>query len=76
MPTGIVVIDNYDSFTYNLVQYLGELGVAPQVFRNDAVTIEQIRALSPAGGGISPGPGRPPQAGISKAVLSKASLFL
>ncbi|HMS47023.1 anthranilate synthase component II [Candidatus Microthrix sp.] len=68
-PTGIVVIDNYDSFTYNLVQYLGELGVAPQVFRNDAVTIEQIRALSPAGVVISPGPGRPPQAGISKAVF-------
>ena len=64
-----MVIDNYDSFTYNLVQYLGELGVEPLVFRNDAVTIEQIRALNPDGVVISPGPGRPPQAGISMDVF-------
>ena len=44
----ILVIDNYDSFTYNLVQYLGELGEAPEVRRNDAVTVDEIRALAPA----------------------------
>ncbi len=67
----ILVIDNYDSFTYNLVQYLGELGaefpVASdiQVYRNDQITIEQVRQLHPAGVVISPGPGRPDDAGIS-----------
>ncbi len=67
----ILVIDNYDSFTYNLVQYLGELGaefpVAAdiQVYRNDQITIEQVRQLHPAGVVISPGPGRPEDAGIS-----------
>ncbi|WP_250123385.1 aminodeoxychorismate/anthranilate synthase component II [Chroococcidiopsis sp. CCMEE 29] len=67
----IIVIDNYDSFTYNLVQYLGELGaefpVAAeiQVYRNDQISLEQIRQLQPAGVVISPGPGRPEDAGIS-----------
>lgn len=67
----ILVIDNYDSFTYNLVQYLGELGInLPvaadiQVYRNDQITLDQIRALDPDGIVISPGPGRPEDAGIS-----------
>ena len=67
----ILVIDNYDSFTYNLVQYLGELGsefpVASevQVYRNDQISLEQIRQLAPDGIVISPGPGRPEDAGIS-----------
>lgn len=61
----IVVIDNYDSFTYNLVQYLGELGAEIEVYRNDAVTIEEIRALNPTHIVISPGPGTPEDGGIS-----------
>ena len=73
----ILVIDNYDSFTYNLVQYLGELGqtlpVAAdiQVFRNDQITLEQIRALEPDGILISPGPGTPNDAGISLALIQE-----
>lgn len=65
----IVVIDNYDSFTYNLVQYLGELGAELQVFRNDAVTVEELRALQPAQIVISPGPGVPTDGGISNDVI-------
>ena len=71
----IIVIDNYDSFTYNLVQYLGELAaefpVADeiQVYRNDQISLEQIRYLKPAGVVISPGPGRPDDAGISLDVI-------
>jgi len=66
----IVVIDNYDSFTYNLVQYLGELGADPRVFRNDQVTIEALRALKPRAFVISPGPGTPEKdSGISNDVL-------
>jgi anthranilate synthase/aminodeoxychorismate synthase-like glutamine amidotransferase len=61
----IVVIDNYDSFTYNLVQYLGELGQEPVVFRNDAVTVEEIAALAPSHIIISPGPCTPLEAGVS-----------
>ena len=61
----IIVIDNYDSFTYNLVQYLGELGAELRVFRNDAVTVNDVVDLKPAGIVISPGPGRPEKAGIS-----------
>lgn len=61
----ILVIDNYDSFTYNLVQYLGELGVKSRVYRNDAVTIKQIRKLQPERILISPGPGVPRDAGIT-----------
>lgn len=61
----ILVIDNYDSFTYNLVQYLGELGREVQVARNDALTLEQVRELAPEAIIISPGPGTPEDAGIS-----------
>jgi anthranilate synthase component II len=71
----IIVIDNYDSFTYNLVQYLGELGqrfsVASdlQVYRNDQISVAEIRALAPDAIVISPGPGRPEDAGISLDVI-------
>jgi anthranilate synthase/aminodeoxychorismate synthase-like glutamine amidotransferase len=65
----IVVIDNYDSFTYNLVQYLGELGAEIKVYRNDAVTLEGIRALNPTHIVISPGPGTPEDGGISLDVI-------
>lgn len=65
----ILVIDNYDSFTWNLVQYLGELGVEPLVRRNDDVTVEGIRALAPAGIVISPGPCTPAEAGVSVEVI-------
>ncbi len=67
----IIVIDNYDSFTYNLVQYLGELAVdfpvasEIKVFRNDKISLEQVREMDPDGIVISPGPGRPEDAGIS-----------
>jgi anthranilate synthase/aminodeoxychorismate synthase-like glutamine amidotransferase len=69
MAARILVIDNYDSFTYNLVQYLGELGVEPLVHRHDALSIEQITALDPAGVVISPGPGTPDDAGLSMEVI-------
>ncbi len=65
----IVVIDNYDSFTYNLVQYLGELGASIRVYRNDEVTIEALEELNPSHIVISPGPGDPSQAGISNDVI-------
>ena len=61
----VLVVDNYDSFTYNLVQYLGELGAEIQVRRNDAVTVDEAEAMQPARIVISPGPGHPAQAGIS-----------
>ena len=61
----LLIIDNYDSFTYNLAQYLGELGAEPLVRRNDQVGIEEIAALAPDHIVISPGPGRPEHAGIS-----------
>ena len=61
----IVLIDNYDSFTYNLFQYLAELGAKVKVIRNDAITVEGIRKLAPAGLVISPGPGTPDEAGIT-----------
>ena len=61
----ILVIDNYDSFTYNLVQYLGELGAVVDVRRNDAITVEEIGALAPAAIVLSPGPCAPAQAGIT-----------
>jgi len=66
----ILMIDNYDSFTYNLVQYLGELGQDLRVFRNDKITISQIRKLKISKIVISPGPGRPENAGISCQVIS------
>ncbi|MFQ5703068.1 MAG: anthranilate synthase component II [Gemmatimonadales bacterium] len=61
----VLVLDNYDSFTYNLVQYLGELGAEPVVKMNDETTLEEIQAAAPAGIVISPGPGVPEDAGIS-----------
>ena len=65
----LVVIDNYDSFTYNLVQYLGELGAELRVFRNDHVTLDELRALNPDRIVISPGPGDPDDGGISNDVI-------
>ncbi len=67
----ILMIDNYDSFTYNLVQYLGELGEELVVKRNDAVTLQRIARLRPSSIVISPGPGRPGDAGISKDLITK-----
>lgn len=61
----ILVIDNYDSFTYNLVQYLGELGAKIKVFRNDKISVVEIKQLKPSAIVISPGPGRPEDAGIT-----------
>ena len=65
----VLVIDNYDSFTYNLVQYLGELGADIKVMRNDAVTLEEVAAAKPSRIVISPGPGRPEQAGVTMPVI-------
>ena len=65
----ILVIDNYDSFAYNLVQYLGELGWEPVVYRNDGVTLEEIEAMAPSHIIISPGPCTPLEAGISNDVV-------
>ena len=67
----VLVIDNYDSFTYNLVQYLGELGAEIRVHRNDAVTVDQIAAMQPARIVISPGPGRPEDAGVTIDVIRR-----
>jgi anthranilate synthase component II len=67
----ILVIDNYDSFTYNLVQYLGELGATLQVARNDALDVETIARLAPERIVISPGPGHPDQAGVSLEVIRR-----
>jgi len=61
----LLLIDNYDSFTFNLAQYLGELGAVPTVRRNDGITVEDVEALSPDRIVISPGPGRPEDAGVS-----------
>ncbi len=65
----ILIIDNYDSFTYNIVQYLGELDADLKVFRNDKISIEGIKKIHPKKIVISPGPGRPDDAGISKEVI-------
>ncbi|MBI4352762.1 MAG: aminodeoxychorismate/anthranilate synthase component II [Candidatus Omnitrophica bacterium] len=67
----ILMIDNYDSFTYNLVQYLGEMGEELRVFRNDAVTVQEIEALKPKRIVISPGPGSPKDAGVSNEVIRR-----
>ena len=69
MTTRVVVVDNYDSFVYNLVQYLGELGAEPVVVRNDAVDLDGIRELGPDALLVSPGPGRPSDAGISSQAI-------
>ena len=65
----LLMIDNYDSFTYNLVQYFGELGAQVKVFRNDEITLEQIRAMQPDQLVISPGPCTPAEAGVSVAAI-------
>src|SRR5882762_10384886 len=65
----LLVIDNYDSFTYNLVQYLGELGAEVVVHRNDAVTVDEVAEMAPAAIVLSPGPCAPAQAGISVGVI-------
>ncbi|MBL6750424.1 MAG: aminodeoxychorismate/anthranilate synthase component II [Nevskia sp.] len=67
----IVMIDNYDSFTYNLVQYLGELGAQVQVFRNDCVSVDQVAALAPSHIVLSPGPCTPDQAGICLELIDR-----
>ena len=65
----LLMIDNYDSFTYNLVQYFGELGADVRVFRNDEISVEQIAALAPAQIVVSPGPCTPAEAGVSVAAI-------
>ncbi len=67
----VLIIDNYDSFTYNLVQYFGQLGCELRVRRNDQITLEEIRALAPARICLSPGPGRPEAAGICNRVVQE-----
>jgi anthranilate synthase component 2 len=69
VATRVLVIDNYDSFVYNLVQYLGELGAEPLVHRHDELTIDEIKALEPDAVLISPGPGAPDDAGVSNDVI-------
>ena len=67
----VLMIDNYDSFTYNLVQYLGELGADVQVYRNDAITLDEVAALAPAQIVVSPGPCTPSEAGISVPLIQR-----
>ncbi|HKI58345.1 MAG TPA: aminodeoxychorismate/anthranilate synthase component II [Trueperaceae bacterium] len=67
----VLVVDNYDSFTYNLVQYLGELGAEPVVWRNDAFEVEEVADLAPDGLIVSPGPCTPAEAGLSVAVVRR-----
>jgi anthranilate synthase/aminodeoxychorismate synthase-like glutamine amidotransferase len=69
----ILMIDNYDSFTYNLVQYLEEIGTPVQVVRNDVMGVDQLEALAPGGLVISPGPGGPDDAGVSLAAIERFS---
>ena len=69
MGPRVLVIDNYDSFVYNLVQYLGELGAEPLVHRSDALSIDELRALKPDAVLVSPGPGTPADAGLSNDVI-------
>jgi anthranilate synthase component II len=74
MGPRVVVIDNYDSFVYNLVQYLGELGAEPVVYRHDELDLDGLRALEPDALLVSPGPGRPDDAGLSnEAIVDSAS---
>ncbi len=68
----LLVLDNYDSFTYNIVQYAGELGVSPEVYRNDALTVSEALALRPQAVIVSPGPCTPSEAGISVALVRAA----
>ena len=70
-PMRVLVIDNYDSFVYNLVQYLGQLGAECEVRRNDEITVAEVAALRPAGVLLSPGPGTPDRAGVCLQVVSR-----
>jgi anthranilate synthase component 2 len=72
-PGLVLLIDNYDSFTYNLYQYLGELGATTRVVRNDVMTADQALALGPKAIVVSPGPGNPDQAGITLELIGKAA---
>ena len=65
----VIIIDNYDSFTYNLEQYISELGIPTKVYRNDSITLEQVKYLSPLAIIISPGPGSPSASGISLDII-------
>ncbi|HEY7237623.1 MAG TPA: aminodeoxychorismate/anthranilate synthase component II [Burkholderiales bacterium] len=67
----IALIDNYDSFTYNLAQYLGELGAEVRVFRNDQIAVDEVAALAPSHVVLSPGPGTPDEAGITLGLIAK-----
>ena len=67
----VLVLDNYDSFTYNLVQYLGQLGVESEVWRNDEITLSEIARRRPAGILLSPGPGTPDRAGIMPSLITE-----
>ncbi|HTS84997.1 MAG TPA: anthranilate/aminodeoxychorismate synthase component II, partial [Usitatibacter sp.] len=69
----LLMIDNYDSFTYNLVQYLGELGAEVRVYRNDAITLDEVATLHPQQIVISPGPCTPAEAGISVELIHRFS---
>jgi anthranilate synthase/aminodeoxychorismate synthase-like glutamine amidotransferase len=69
MAPRVLVVDNYDSFVYNLVQYLGELGAVPLVYRHDSVGLAEIREMAPDAVLVSPGPGRPEDAGVSNEVI-------
>ena len=71
----LLVIDNFDSFTYNLVQYFGELGVEQQVYRNNAITVEEALALNPDRVMISPGPCSPNEAGVSLAMIESTAIY-
>lgn len=66
----ILIIDNYDSFTYNLAQYLGELGADLEIYRNDKISVDEVKGKNPEKIVISPGPGEPKNAGISESVIS------
>ncbi len=70
-PNGLLMIDNYDSFTYNLVQYFGELKAKPIVFRNNEITVEKVKKLNPRQIVISPGPGRPEDAGVTLDLIKR-----
>lgn len=69
----ILIIDNYDSFTYNLVQYVGELGLSPIIYRNDQISLEHIFSLNPSKIIISPGPGKPQDSGITLDIIRQFS---
>jgi anthranilate synthase component 2 len=71
MGARVLVVDNYDSFVYNLVQYLGELGAEPLVYRHDAHSVDELVALEPDAVLVSPGPGRPEDAGVSNELIRR-----